>query len=178
MSFDKGFHSPANQAGLKGIVGQVVLPRKGKLSEAAKAIESEPEFSRLRRQHSAVESAINALEAHGLDRCPDHGIGGFRRYVAMSVAPAPAMALPTVVVFALPMPFPPAIPAPTAPAARVEIAPPLVAMALIGTGITIVAVNRGAISVAVTWPVAVSRVVAAGTSGKGQRQRTGLAWQY
>jgi hypothetical protein len=85
ISFDKGFHSPANQAGLKEIVGQVVLPRKGKLSEAAKAIESEPEFFRLRRQHSAVESAINALESHGLDRCPDHGIDGFKRYVAMAV---------------------------------------------------------------------------------------------
>ena len=85
ISFDKGFHSPANQEGLKEIVGQVVLPRKGKLSEAAKAIESEPEFFRLRRQHSAVESAINALESHGLDRCPDHGIDGFKRYVAMAV---------------------------------------------------------------------------------------------
>ena len=85
MSFDKGFHSPANQAELKEIVAQVVLPRKGKLSEAAKAIESEPEFFRLRRQHSAVESAINALENHGLDRCPDHGIGGFKRYVALAV---------------------------------------------------------------------------------------------
>ena len=72
-------------AGLKEIVGQVVLPRKGKLSEAAKAMESEPEFFRLRRQHSAVESAINALEVHGLDRCPDHGIGGFKRYVALAV---------------------------------------------------------------------------------------------
>jgi hypothetical protein len=85
ISFDKGFHSPANQSALKDIVGQAVLPRKGKLSEAAKAIESEPEFARLRRQHSAVESAINALGHHGLDRCPDHGIAGFKRYVALAV---------------------------------------------------------------------------------------------
>ena len=35
--------------------------------------------------HSAVESAINALEVHGLDKCPDHGIDGFKRYVALSV---------------------------------------------------------------------------------------------
>ena len=85
MSFDKGFHSPANQSALKEIVGQVVLPRKGRLSEAAKAIESGPEFARLRRRHSAVESAINALEVHGPDRCPDHGIDGFKRYVALAV---------------------------------------------------------------------------------------------
>jgi hypothetical protein len=32
-----------------------------------------------------VESAINALEVHGLDQCPDHGIQGFERYVALAV---------------------------------------------------------------------------------------------
>jgi hypothetical protein len=43
------------------------------------------EFQAARRQHSAVESAINALEVHGLDKCPDHGIDGFKRYVSMAV---------------------------------------------------------------------------------------------
>lgn len=85
ISFDKGFHSPTNQAALAGLVERVVLPRKGKRSAAVKAQESEPEFIRLRRQHAAVESAINALEQHGLDRCPDHGIDGFKRYVALAV---------------------------------------------------------------------------------------------
>ena len=42
-------------------------------------------FTTARRQHAAVESAINALEVHGLDRCPDHGIDGFKRYVALAV---------------------------------------------------------------------------------------------
>jgi IS5 family transposase len=32
----------------------------------------------------AVESAINALEVHGLDKCPDHGLNGFKRYIAMA----------------------------------------------------------------------------------------------
>ena len=32
-----------------------------------------------------MESAINALEQHGCDRCPDHGIDGFKRYVALRV---------------------------------------------------------------------------------------------
>jgi hypothetical protein len=63
----------------------VVLAKKGRLSQADRVRESEPEFIRLRRQHSAVESAINALEAHGLDCCPDHGIDGFKRYVALAV---------------------------------------------------------------------------------------------
>jgi len=82
---DKGFHSVANQEALKAMLDRVVLPRKGKLSQVNKAIESDPEFIRLRHQHSAVESAINALEAHGLDICPDHGIDGFKRYVALAV---------------------------------------------------------------------------------------------
>jgi len=84
-SFDKGFHSPANQTALAALIPQVVLPKKGKLSEAQREREAAPEFSRLRRQHSAVESAINALEVHGLDRCLDHGIDGFKRYVALAV---------------------------------------------------------------------------------------------
>ena len=63
----------------------MVLPKKGKRSVADSAREQDPEFIRLRRRHSAVESAINALEVHGLDRCPDHGIGGFKGYVALAV---------------------------------------------------------------------------------------------
>ena len=30
-------------------------------------------------------SCINALEVHGLDICRDHGIDGFKRYVALAV---------------------------------------------------------------------------------------------
>ena len=84
-SFDKGFHSPANQQELQAHLRLVALPRKGKLSQQAHAIEHTEEFVKARHQHSAVESAINALEVHGLDRCPDHGIGGFKRYVALAV---------------------------------------------------------------------------------------------
>jgi hypothetical protein len=84
-SFDKGFHSRDNQSALKEALDLVVLPRKGKLSQQAQALEQAPEFIKARHQHSAVESAINALEVHGLDRCPDHGIRGFKRYVALAV---------------------------------------------------------------------------------------------
>jgi IS5 family transposase len=84
-SFDKGFHSPANQNGLGEVVKTPVLSRKGKLSRQAREIESAPEFRKARRQHSAVESAINALEVHGLDYCPDHGIRGFKRYVSLAI---------------------------------------------------------------------------------------------
>ena len=84
-SFDKGFHSPANQLALQEHLELVALPRKGKLSQVARATEQSEAFSVARRKHSAVESAINALEVHGLDRCPDHGIDGFKRYVAFAV---------------------------------------------------------------------------------------------
>lgn len=84
-SFDKGFHSPENQQALKEILEQVTLPRKGKLSKQAKAEEESEPFRKAKRAHGAVESAINALEVHGLDMCPDKGINGFKRYVALAV---------------------------------------------------------------------------------------------
>jgi transposase, IS5 family len=84
-SFDKGFHSPCNQIALKEHLELVALPRKGKLSQQAREVEHAPEFIKARRAHSAVESAINALEVHGLDKCLDHGIAGFKRYVALAV---------------------------------------------------------------------------------------------
>ena len=84
-SFDKGFHNKDNQEKLKEQLELVVLPRKGKLSRQAKQSESAHEFVRARRAHSAVESAINWLEVHGLDVCLDHGIEGFKRYVVWAV---------------------------------------------------------------------------------------------
>jgi IS5 family transposase len=84
-SFDKGFHSRQTSRNYRRILKLVVLPRKGKLSQQAQAAESAEDFVKVRRQHSAVESAINALEVHGLDYCPDHGIYGFKRYVALAV---------------------------------------------------------------------------------------------
>ncbi len=85
ISLDKGFHSPANQKQLAELVPLPVLPKKGKCNATEARREADPAFRRLRRRHSAVESAINALEAHGLDRCPDHGLDGFKRYVALAV---------------------------------------------------------------------------------------------
>jgi len=85
VSLDKGFHSPSNQIELKALVDLVVLPKKGRLCAADRLREGDPEFVALRQAHSAVESAINALEVHGLDRCLDHGLEGFRRYVALAV---------------------------------------------------------------------------------------------
>ena len=84
-SFDKGFYTPDNRKDLSELLENVVLPKKGKLSLSDKEIENSEDFVQARRKHSGVESAINALENHGLDRCLDHGIYGFKRYVALAV---------------------------------------------------------------------------------------------
>ena len=84
-SFDKGFHSPENQKELSEILNKVILPRKGKLSAINKEIENSEEFKQARHKHTAVESSINALENHGLDRCRDHGLDGFKRYVGLAI---------------------------------------------------------------------------------------------
>ena len=84
-SFDKGFYSPDNKRRLGNILDYVILPKKGRLSSKDKEIEKSKEFVSSRRKHSGVESSINALENHGLDRCLDHGLHGFKLYVALSV---------------------------------------------------------------------------------------------
>jgi hypothetical protein len=84
-SFDKGFYSPENRKQLSDILDFVVMPKKGRLSAQDKEIEQSAAFIESRRKHSAVESCINALENHGLERCLDHGLHGFKRYVALSV---------------------------------------------------------------------------------------------
>jgi len=84
VSFDKGFHNPENQKVLPEII-KLILPKKGKLSEKDRVREQSDEFRKARQTHSAVESGINALEVHGLDICPDHGIDGFKRYVSLAI---------------------------------------------------------------------------------------------
>jgi len=85
-SFDRGYYSPSNQEELSKLVQKVILPKKGKISKSEQdKIREDKEHVILRRKHSAVESNINALEHHGLDRCPDRGIDHFRKYVSMSI---------------------------------------------------------------------------------------------
>ena len=84
-SFDKGFHSPDNQEQLAKLLTLCVCPRKGKLDGEQRKHESRGSFKELRRTHAAVESGINALENHGLDRVLDYGLNGFERYVALAI---------------------------------------------------------------------------------------------
>jgi transposase, IS5 family len=85
VSFDKGYYTPNNLIELQELLDLAVLPKKGRRSKRDQERESSEEFGVLRKQHSAVESAVNGLEQHGLDICPDHGIDGFKRYVALAV---------------------------------------------------------------------------------------------
>lgn len=96
-SFDKGFHSPQNQIDLKEELTTVVLPKKGRLSITDREGESAQEFVTARQKHSGVESAINALGVHGLDLCRDHGINGFKRYVALAIVARNIMRLGAVI---------------------------------------------------------------------------------
>ena len=85
-SFDKGFWSKENLAILNATaIEQVVLPKRGKHSKQDKEREGSKAFTKLRHQHSAVESNINMLEHHGLNRCMDKGLHGFKRCIGLSV---------------------------------------------------------------------------------------------
>jgi hypothetical protein len=66
-------------------VPTVVMPKRGKKNAAELARESDQKFVALRQQHRAVESEINSLEHHGLNRCLDVGLPGYLRYVGYGV---------------------------------------------------------------------------------------------
>ena len=85
VSYDKSFWSPGNFDRLKDQVENLIMPKKGKLNKAEQQRQQSKTFKTLRREHAAVESAINCLEHHGLNRCPDKGINGFYRYTSIGV---------------------------------------------------------------------------------------------
>ena len=87
LSFDRGFSSVENrellEMCLEGV--EVIMPKKGKLSAADQERQSQKRWRKLSNQHSAVESDINSLEHHGLDRCPDKGYPGYARYAGLGI---------------------------------------------------------------------------------------------
>ena len=85
VGFDRGFHSPANRTRLDELLDDNVLSKKGRLSKAERDREQGETFAAMRRQHLAVESAINNLEHRGLDRVRSKGREGFARTVALAV---------------------------------------------------------------------------------------------
>jgi hypothetical protein len=85
MSFDKGFTRRDDRQLLSLYIPEVVMPKRGKKTAAEQEREGQKRFVALRKQHSAVESDINSLEHHGLNRCLDIGLAGYLRYVGYGV---------------------------------------------------------------------------------------------
>lgn len=84
-SFDKGYWHKDNKWILSTKVSNVIMPKKGKRNKQETEEEHTKEFKKLRNKHSAIESNINELEHSGLDRCPDKGFNGFKRYIGMGI---------------------------------------------------------------------------------------------
>lgn len=85
-SFDRGFWKPKNLTELQKIMKVACLPKKGYLRQEDAERESSAEFVKMRLWHAGIESGIHALMAtSGLDRCPDKGSEGYKRYVALGV---------------------------------------------------------------------------------------------
>ena len=86
ISFDRGFHSPANQTGLAEIVNDVCLPKPGSKQSVEQLELASVKFHQAKQRHPGIESAIGALQSgNGLVRCRDVGEVGFERYVALAV---------------------------------------------------------------------------------------------
>ena len=85
-SFDKGFWSKDNHSTLKAAaIEEVILPKRGRHNKEDKEREDGSTFRKLRNAHSAVESNINMLEHHGLNKCMDKGLRNYKRCVGLSV---------------------------------------------------------------------------------------------
>ncbi len=85
ISTDRGFSKAADRELFELYIPLVVIPKKGKLSQADKERQSEKKWRKMANKHSAVESNINSLEHHGLDRCPDKGYAAYCRYAGLGV---------------------------------------------------------------------------------------------
>ena len=85
LSFDKGFSRKQARQLLELYIPQGILPKRGKRNRQEHAREQQRRFAVLPRQHNAIESDSNCLEHHGLNRCPDKGYPGFKRYTGFGV---------------------------------------------------------------------------------------------
>lgn len=87
MSGDRGVHSSTNeQIAQERGVKRVILPQPGRKSEARKQHEKQRWFQQGRRWHAGVEGRISVLKRRNeLDRCRDHGIQGFDRWIGWGV---------------------------------------------------------------------------------------------
>jgi IS5 family transposase len=85
LSFDKGFSRQKDRELIELYIPQVIMPKRGKRNRQEEERENQKSFRALRHRHSAIESDINCLEHHGLNRCLDKGLDGFERYIGFGV---------------------------------------------------------------------------------------------
>ena len=85
LSFDKGFTREEDRQLLELYIPEVIMPKRGRRTQSEQEREQQRSFRALRHRHHAVESDINCLEQHGLNRCPDKGLPGYKRYVGLGV---------------------------------------------------------------------------------------------
>jgi IS5 family transposase len=85
-SFDRAFHTPANQEELAKIVTHPCIPKKGQDLGRKQQEEATVEFRQARQNHPGVESAIGALQCgNGQERCRDKSKRGYERYVGLGI---------------------------------------------------------------------------------------------
>jgi hypothetical protein len=85
LSFDKGFTREEDRQLLELYIPEVIMPKRGRRNQTEQEREGQRSFRRLRHRHHAIESDINSLEHHGLNRCLDKGLAGYKRYVGLGV---------------------------------------------------------------------------------------------
>jgi transposase, IS5 family len=85
-SFDRGFHTLANQHELAKLVRTPCIAAKGEEKGRQQQQEGTVAFRQARQYHPGVESAIGALQSgNGLKRCRDRSKRGYERYVGLGM---------------------------------------------------------------------------------------------
>lgn len=86
-SADRGVYSPDNESyATAQAVKRVILPQPGRKDEARAKHEAQPWFKRGRKFHAGVEGRISVLKRrYQLDRCRDHGLDNFDKWVGWGV---------------------------------------------------------------------------------------------
>ena len=87
VTADRGMGCPSNDRTLAKLgVRDICLPQPGPLSEARKALESEPMFAELKKWRAGVEALISLMKrVFGWDRCRFAGTVGAEAWVDWSV---------------------------------------------------------------------------------------------
>lgn len=85
LSFDRGLHSPENQAELSKLVTDLCLPKPGAKQAVVQQSEASEEFLAAQQNHAGVESTIGALQSgNAMKRCRDRSEFGCERYMQLA----------------------------------------------------------------------------------------------